>query len=424
MDFNNKDEKDKYLTINLDDNNPKSNFKNSTPETSDFNNLDFIGHDFDENKAEYNNNVINPNNTDESNDYNFEENNHEKPFIDVRIITENLSKVEILSKSIKYLDLKNNFDFIISAIIPVDNLEIVSSTVKGADIVLVTNDYNFDSYNEVLNNPNNKFKEDNELKYKIEADKKVNYYNDKFKNLVGYVGVLKFPKTRNYELIPKNFFQDEIKKVIIKVGLNSLSNMAKLNQIKRKLDLKNKEVNKFSKLNENLSITNNSLINDYEIIKNENYKLKKEIKTLNTQLDDFKTEFSDFKDRFSNIHNKDILEVFQLSKLWEDSFNEVLNHEHHVVLATNNFKPDDIIIGQGLIGAISKVHAVEWLKIIRTSLIFISSSSHLLNDFKNENHNNRHHLNKPTFQENTISNVEDENFKKDDEIFFNLYDNQ
>ncbi|GAA5818697.1 MAG: conserved hypothetical protein [Methanobrevibacter sp. CfCl-M3] len=405
MDFNNKNKKDEHLVINLNDNNPKSNFKNSTPETSNFDNLDFIDYNFDENKTDYNNNMINTNEytdennkynndyyIDESNDYNSEENNHEKPFIDVRIITENLSKVEILSKSIKHLDLENNFDIIISAIIPVDNLEIVSSAVKGADIVLVTNDYNFDNYNEVLNNPDSKVKEDNELNYKTEANEKITYYKNNFKNLVGYVGVLKFPKTRNYELIPKNFFLDEIKKAITKAGLNSLSNMAKLNQVKQKLDLKNKEVYKFSKLNEKLSISNDSLINEYEIIKNKNCELKKEIKALTIQLDEFKTEFSDFKNRFSNIHNKDILEVFQLSKLWEDSFNEVFNHEHHVILATNNFKPDHIIIGQGLIGAISKVHAVEWLKIIRTSLIFISSSSHLLEDFKNENHNNGHHL--------------------------------
>ncbi|MDR3290800.1 MAG: hypothetical protein LBT10_01490 [Methanobrevibacter sp.] len=127
-----------------------------------------------------------------------------------------------------------------------------------------------------------------------------------------------------------------------------------------------------------------ALFNESEIIKNENHELKKEMKTLNIQLDEIKSEFSDFKNRFSNIHNKDILEIFSLYRLWEDSFSEVLDHENHVILATNKFKPDNVIIGQGLIGATSKNHAVEWLKIVRTSLIFIKHSPNLSDDFNND----------------------------------------
>ncbi|MDR3223416.1 MAG: hypothetical protein LBT66_06800 [Methanobrevibacter sp.] len=409
MEFN---KKNKDYVVDLEDNNHKPDSKDSNLETPDFNNLNFIDFNFDDDVSsdldnnDYKTEVNHSNNKTREESSNFNEfedldsefssnsldfkydalelNSNSKLFIDVRIITDDLTNVEILSKSIKFLDLKTDLDVVISAIIPVTNIEIAISAVKGADIVLVTNDYNFDNHNEILNNPNSEFKEENELNYNNEVKDKINYYNSKLKNLVGYVGVLKFPKTRNYELIPEDFFQEEIKKSIMKAGLNSLFNMVKLNQVNQELNLKDKEISKFLKLNEKLNIEYNSLFNEYETIKNENYELKNEMKTLNIQLDEIKSEFSDFKNRFSNIHNKEILEIFSLSQLWEDSFSEVLDHENHVILATNKFKPDNVIIGQGLIGATSKNHAVEWLKIVRTSLIFIKHSPDLSNDFDND----------------------------------------
>jgi hypothetical protein len=284
MDFNKKN-RDYVIDLKNNDHKPNSNL-----ETPNFNNLDFIDFNFDKDdvnsdldnnnyKTEFNhlknkdneklfnlNEFEDLNNEFNSNNLNFKYNaieteltNTNKPFIDVRIITEDLTNAEILSKSIKFLDLKTDLDIVISAIIPINNIEIAINTVKGADIVLVTNDYNFDNYNEILNNPNSEFKEENEVNYNNEVKNKVNYYNSKFKNLVGYVGGLKFPKTRNYELIPENFFQEEIKKSIMKAGFNSLFNMVKLSQVNQELDLKNKEIFKFLKLNENLNIKNNSL---------------------------------------------------------------------------------------------------------------------------------------------------------------------
>ncbi|MDR2624477.1 MAG: hypothetical protein LBC39_07970 [Methanobrevibacter sp.] len=428
MNFNNK--KNKNYAIDSKDVVPKSNF-----ETFNFDSLDLIDFNFDnvdsnldddnprkkidllkndsneklpdldfDIKSKDQNNEWNYNKSDEeSNSYNSDDEfgtkvnipfnnvkphdefnvcNEDEPFIDVRIITEDLDNAEVLSKSIKCLDLKTDLNIIISSIIPVNNLKIAINAVRGADIVLVTDDYDFDNHDE-LSNPNN------EVDYHDGVKEKIAYYKDELKDTVGYVGILKFPKTRNYELVLEHFLQDEIKKSIMKAGFNSLFNTAKLNQVNLALDLKNKEVFKFSKLNERLTLENSSIVHEYEIVKNENQDLKKEMKILNVQIDELKSEFSDFKDRFSNIHDKDILEIFPLSQLWEDSFNEVLDHENHLVLATNKFKPDNIIIGQGLIGARSKIHAVEWLKVVRTSLIFINNSHDLLEEFNKKNHDGR-----------------------------------
>ena len=73
------------------------------------------------------------------------------------------------------------------------------------------------------------------------------------------------------------------------------------------------------------------------------------------------------------MNKKDILEIFDLYELWSDLFNEELKNENKIVLATNKFKPDEIIIGQGYIGARDKQSAIEWLKIVKTSLILLDN---------------------------------------------------
>ena len=57
-----------------------------------------------------------------------------------------------------------------------------------------------------------------------------------------------------------------------------------------------------------------------------------------------------------------------------------------VILATNKFKPENIIVGQGYIGAKSKQDAIDWLKIIKTALIFVGNNnedSNISNAFEN-----------------------------------------
>ena len=48
--------------------------------------------------------------------------------------------------------------------------------------------------------------------------------------------------------------------------------------------------------------------------------------------------------------------------------------EAKIIIATNQFKPDDIIIGQGLIGATDMDQAIDWLKVVRTALIFVENN--------------------------------------------------
>ena len=67
--------------------------------------------------------------------------------------------------------------------------------------------------------------------------------------------------------------------------------------------------------------------------------------------------------------------------MWQDNFHQDLVDEKRIVIATNKFKPDNIIVGQGYIAAESRNKAIEWLNIVRTALIFVDDNS---DDLKRE----------------------------------------
>ena len=94
-----------------------------------------------------------------------------------------------------------------------------------------------------------------------------------------------------------------------------------------------------------------------------------------------KSDFNAFKSRYEDIYSKEILEIFSLENLWQETFRQELSDSERIVIATDKFKPDNVLVGQGFIAAESKEKAIEWLKIIRTALIFVDDNA---DDLKKE----------------------------------------
>ena len=90
-------------------------------------------------------------------------------------------------------------------------------------------------------------------------------------------------------------------------------------------------------------------------------------------IDDLKSDFTAFKSRYEDIYSKEFLEIYNLNDLWQEVFRENLADADKVTIATNKFKPENIIVGQGYIGAQSRQDAIDWLKIIKTALIFVGN---------------------------------------------------
>ncbi len=286
--------------------------------------------------------------------------------VDVRIILTNMDYLEHLSKAVSNFDL-SNFNVNILSIIPTKDIEIAKNTIVGADLVLIAAENNAESHKLYQN------------------------FKKSLKNEFNYIEYLKLPsldELNGYEYgdYDDNILEDEIANSIIRGGLYSISNLSSINSSKRKYhDLKNdfdEESLKYDKINKE----NELLVKESKAIREKNEKLAEEVKILQRQLDQIKSDFSDLKSRFEGIHSKNSLEVYSLNDLWYDLFGEYLSQDVYkfILISTDNFRPKNIMIGQGAICAESKEDALDWLKIIKTAFILADTNKQDLdyNNFK------------------------------------------
>ena len=152
---------------------------------------------------------------------------------------------------------------------------------------------------------------------------------------------------------------DEILNSIIRAALCYSLNLVNVHTLENKLL---KLTHKYNSLLDDY----NKLIEDYDDVSLKN-------KELQETIDDLKSDFTAFKSRYEDIYSKEFLEIYNLNDLWQEAFREDLTDAKKVTIATNKFKPENIIVGQGYIGAQSRQDAIEWLKIIKTALIFVGN---------------------------------------------------
>lgn len=261
--------------------------------------------------------------------------------IDVRIIVEGLDIAQLVSKAVNNIQLERDYNIIVSSIIPTVELDIVKKVASGADILLIGGYGRDGTYNILFN----------ELKTDF------NHIG-----LFDYNNIIIEDESIDFKLAEK-----EILNSIIKSTLSYSLNLINIHTLE----------NKLMKVTHNY----NSLLDDYNQVIKENEVLSQENKELREDIDEVKSDFSAFKLRYEDVYSRDILEIFNLDDLWQETFRQDLVDEERVVIATNKFRPDNVIVGQGFIAAESKSKAVEWLKIIRTALIFVDDNS---DDLKRE----------------------------------------
>ena len=262
-----------------------------------------------------------------------ENENHESK-IDVRIVVQGLDIAEMVSKAVGNIQLERDYNIIVSSIIPTTELSVVKKVAKGADIILIGSYGHDETYNVLYN----------ELKTDFNNIGLFDYNNIIIED----------------ESIDFNLAQKEILNSIIKSTLSYSLNLINIHTLENKL----------------MEVTHNynNLLDDYKQVLKENEMFSRENRELIEDIDDIKSEFSSFKSRYEDIYSRNILEIFELHELWQDTFRQDLNNEDQVVIATNKFKPDNIIVGLGYIAAQSKQEAIDWLKIIKTALIFVEEN--------------------------------------------------
>ena len=269
-----------------------------------------------------------------------ENENHESK-IDVRIIVQDLNIAQLVSKAVNNIQLERDYNIIVSSIIPTTELSIVKKVAGGADILLIGGYGQDETYNILFN----------ELKTDF------NHVG-----LFDYNNIIVDDESVDFRLAEK-----EILNSIIRSTLSYSLNLINIHTLE----------NKLMKVTHNY----NNLLDDYNKLIKESEILSQQNRELLEDIDDVKSDFSAFKLRYEDIYSKDILEIFNLEDLWQETFRQDLADEERVVIATNKFRPENIIVGQNYIAAESKSKAVEWLNIVRTALIFVDDNA---DDLKKE----------------------------------------
>ena len=282
--------------------------------------------------------------------------------IDVRIIVEGASDVENVSRAMQNIALGAEYHITISSIIPTTNPMIAKKVVKGADILLIATD---------VDAPGREL-----------ADK----FQKTLKDEVGHIERMKFPYGHDVEYINPSIIRDEIKNAIIRAGLTSITHIQELREKEDELWESQREVKNLENELEDVSSEKQRLITQLQNSSEEKEEFINEIQELDDELKLFKQRYLDVKNEYGIMQNKNLFETFSLNEIWSELFNEDLDEEEHVYFITSEFKPDNIIIGQGLIAAPTRSDVVEWLKIIKTVLIFYDSR---IDDLKEEINNDK-----------------------------------
>lgn len=279
-------------------------------------------------------------------------------FVDVRIVLTDLEYIEPISRAVSNFDL-SNFNVIVSSIIPTNDVELAKTAVNGADLILIAIESS-------------------------EGDELFNAFKKELKTPYNFIEPLNLPSLERLNSYEDNVFEDEIANSIIRGGLFSISSLSAINNAKRQYfnlkDEYNRNLLKIDKLNEE----NKHLIEESKYLRDKNEKLSENIKILQKDLDTIKSDFSDYKSRLESMYVRNSLEVFPIVDLWNELFSEGFNENIYkfILLVTDNFRPQNIMIGQGIICAENKDEALDWLKVIKTASILVDENINDLN-FKN-----------------------------------------
>ncbi|MBQ9160469.1 MAG: hypothetical protein IJ122_03990 [Methanobrevibacter sp.] len=282
--------------------------------------------------------------------------------IDVRIIVSGLDIAQLVSKAVNNIQLESDYNIVVSSIIPTVELSIVKKVASGADILLIGGYGHDETYNILFN----------ELKTDF------NHIG-----LFDYNNLIVEDESIDFRLAEK-----EILNSIIKSTLSYSLNLINIHTLE----------NKLMKVTHNY----NNLLDDYNQVIKEQEVLSQENKELIEDIEQIRADFNGFKSRYEDVYSKEILEIFSLENLWQETFRQELTDEERVVIATDKFRPDNIIVGQGYIAAETKEKAIEWLNIVRTALIFVDDN---MDELKKDLSDNSQTEEPPQEEEYEISNA-------------------
>ncbi|WP_297464544.1 toprim domain-containing protein [Thermococcus sp.] len=247
--------------------------------------------------------------------------------VDVRILVEGASDVEVVSKALQGLALGSEYNITISSIIPTTNVEIAKSAAAGADLLIIATDAD-----------------------RVGRELAERLYNE-LKEMVGHIERMKLPLGHDLEHVDVELVRKELRNTLVRAGLKSLQVLPGYMEIRRELlDVKGRY---------------DQLANEYEALYKEHEELQKKYEELQSELERLRSE---------NEGLKELLErkprPVKIEDAWKGLFPaEPVPEERIIAIAVEKLGlAGKIIVGQGYIFAEDESLIGELLKTVYLSL--------------------------------------------------------
>lgn len=248
--------------------------------------------------------------------------------VDVRILVEGASDVEVVSKALQGLALGSEYNITISSIIPTTNVEIAKSAAAGADLLIIATDAD-----------------------RVGRELAERLFNE-LGQMVGHIERMKLPLGHDLEHVDVELVRKELKNALVRAGLKSLNVLPEYMELRKQLlDLKG-SYDELTQEYEKLEKEHEELRKKYEELRSEYLKLKQENETLQALLEK---------------RTKPV----KIEEAWKALFPaEPVPPEKHIALAVEKLGLNGkIVVGQGYIYAEEEDAIGELLKTVYLGLV-------------------------------------------------------
>ncbi|AFK23323.1 toprim domain-containing protein [Pyrococcus sp. ST04] len=259
--------------------------------------------------------------------------------VDVRILVEGASDVEVVSKALQGLALGSEYNITISSIIPTTNIEIAKSAAAGADLLIIATDAD---------------RVGRELAEKL--------FNE-LSEMVGHIERMKLPLGHDLEHIDVELVRKELKNALVRAGLKTLQRLPEYMELRKDyLDLKGK----------------------FEVLQKENEELKKKIEELEKKYQEAQESLKSVEAENSRLMElvKKRAKVYSLRDKWNEMFPgvEVPAEEMFSKAVQTLGFAGKVIVGQGFIYAEDEKLLEELLRTVYLALKLTESREEVIEE--------------------------------------------
>ncbi|MFA4646184.1 toprim domain-containing protein [Pyrococcus kukulkanii] len=247
--------------------------------------------------------------------------------VDVRILVEGASDVEVVSKALQGLALGSEYNITISSIIPTTNIEIAKSAAAGADLLIIATDAD-----------------------RVGRELAERLFNE-LSEMVGHIERMKLPLGHDLEHIDVELVRKELKNALVRAGLKTLQRLPEYMELRRDyLDLKGK----------------------FEELEKENEELKRKVEELEKKYQEVQEELKRAEAENSRLMEivKKRAKVYKLEEKWKELFPGIELPSEEVfdkAVKTLGFS-GKVIVGQGFVYAEDEKALEELLRTVYLTL--------------------------------------------------------